>query len=76
MRFTKNTGLKKTPFELHHGRKPRTELPNIEKLYIRSYQIGQNCPFQHLKTKNTDICWKGRRRRNHQLYGNDPHEDR
>ena len=26
---TKHTGLKTTPFELHHGRKPRTELTNI-----------------------------------------------
>ena len=24
MRFTIHTGLKITPFELHHGRKPRT----------------------------------------------------
>ena len=31
MRFTKHTGLKRTPFELHHGRKPRTELTNIIK---------------------------------------------
>ena len=31
MRFTKHTGLKKTPFEQHHGRKPRTELTNIIK---------------------------------------------
>ena len=31
MRFTIRTGLKKTPFELHHGRKPRTELTNIMK---------------------------------------------
>ena len=31
MRFTIHTGLKKTPFELHHGRKPRTELTNIIK---------------------------------------------
>ena len=31
MRFTIHTGLKKTPFELHHGRKPRTELTNIVK---------------------------------------------
>ena len=31
MRFTIHTGLKKTPFELHHGRKPRTELTNILK---------------------------------------------
>ena len=29
MRFTIHTGLKITPFELHHGRKPRTELTNI-----------------------------------------------
>ena len=29
MRFTIHTGLKLTPFELHHGRKPRTELTNI-----------------------------------------------
>ena len=31
MRFTIHTGLKLTPFELHHGRKPRTELPNLVK---------------------------------------------
>ena len=31
MRFTIHTGLKKTPFELHHGLKPRTELTNIIK---------------------------------------------
>ena len=31
MRFTVHIGLKKTPFELHHGRKPRTELTNIVK---------------------------------------------
>ena len=31
MRFTVHTGLKKTPFELHHGRKPRTEITNIVK---------------------------------------------
>ena len=31
MRFTIHTGLKLTPFELHHGRKPRTELTNIVK---------------------------------------------
>ena len=29
MRFTVHAGLKKTPFELHHGRKPRTELTTI-----------------------------------------------
>ena len=31
MRFTIHTGFKITPFELHHGRKPRTELTNIVK---------------------------------------------
>ena len=31
MRFTKHTGFKITPFEVHHGRKPRTELTNIVK---------------------------------------------
>ena len=31
MRVTIHTGLKLTPFELHHGRKPRTELTNIVK---------------------------------------------
>ena len=31
MRFTIHTGLKITPFELHHGRKPRTELTSIVK---------------------------------------------
>ena len=31
MRFTIHTGLKRTPFELHHGRIPRTELTIIVK---------------------------------------------
>ena len=31
MPFTIHTGLKKTPFELHHGRKPRRELTKIIK---------------------------------------------
>ena len=31
MRFTIHTGLKRTPFELIHGRKPRTKLTNIVK---------------------------------------------
>ena len=29
MRFTVHTGKGKTPFELHHGRKPRTKLVNL-----------------------------------------------
>ena len=47
MRFTIHTRLKKTPIELHHGRKPRTELTNIIKDGNHSYPIDQNCPFQH-----------------------------
>ena len=31
MRFTIHTGLKRTPFEVHHGSKPRTTLTNIVK---------------------------------------------
>ena len=31
MRFTIHTGLKLTPFDLHHGRKLRTELTNTVK---------------------------------------------
>ena len=31
MRFAIHTGLKRKPFELHHGRNPRTELTNIVK---------------------------------------------
>ena len=31
MRFTVHAGQKGTPFDLHHGRKPRTELTNINK---------------------------------------------
>ena len=31
LRFTIHTGLKRTPFELHHGRKPRTEPTNTVK---------------------------------------------
>ena len=40
MRFTLHTALKITPFELHHGRKPRTELTNIvkdEKTYLSNW---------------------------------------
>ena len=49
MRFTIHTGLKFTPFELHHGRQPRTELPNIIKdgktfLFCLT---GRKCILQH-----------------------------
>ena len=32
MRFTIHTRVKITPFELHHGRKPRTKLTNVIKV--------------------------------------------
>ena len=31
MRFTIHTGLKLKPIELHHGKKPRTEITNLVK---------------------------------------------
>ena len=37
MRFTIHTGIKLTPFELHHGRKPRTELTNLGKIDGKSF---------------------------------------
>ena len=45
MRFTIHTGLKRTPFELHHGRKPRTELTNIVEDEKTSYLIDQKNLF-------------------------------
>ena len=45
MRFTIHTGMKITPFELHHGRKPRTELTNIIKDGRSFLSIGRNCLF-------------------------------
>ena len=39
MRFTIHTGMKITPFELHHGRKPRTELTNIFKDVNRALNL-------------------------------------
>ena len=31
LKLTKETGYKMTPFELHHGRKPRTELTDFKR---------------------------------------------
>ena len=48
MRFTIHIGLKRTRFELHHGRKPRTELTNIvkdEKTYLSDWsEISISAP--------------------------------
>ena len=44
LRLTILTEKNKTPFELHHGRKPRTELTKTENF---TCQTGQNYLFQH-----------------------------
>ena len=52
MRFTIHRGFQIKPFELHHGRKPRTELTNIVKdgkTYL------SNC-FSTEHTKNSNLC--------------------
>ena len=59
MRFTTHTGLKRTPFELHHGRKPRTELTNIIKDGKRIYRIGQKYLFQHQINRRFPSMWAG-----------------
>ena len=50
MRFNVHTGLKKTPFELHHGRKPRTELPSIVedgKMYLSDWsELSVSTPIR------------------------------
>ena len=43
MRITIHTGLKKTPFELHHGRKPGTELTKTIK-FIRCLKQSVSAP--------------------------------
>ena len=59
MRFTIHTGLKRTPFELHHGRKPRTELTNIikdGKTYLSDWsEISISAP----KNRRVPSMWAG-----------------
>ena len=55
MRFTVHTGLKKTPFEQHHGREPRTELTNIVK-DGKTYSSDWSEPFSTNTAENPDIC--------------------
>ena len=73
MRFTIHTGLKKTPIELHHGWKPRTEQTKFIKFSIRL--IG-TVHFSTQQTDDTDIRRSGRRRRNHQTYGDSLNNER
>ena len=56
MRFTIHTGLKTTPFELHHGRKPRTELTNIIKDGKSFLSNWREIPvFSKQPSKDTDL---------------------
>ena len=55
MRFTIHTRLKRTPFELHHGRKPRTELTNIPKDGKHIYRIGQKYLFQQTNRRSQSV---------------------
>ena len=46
MRFTIHTGKGQTPFELHHGRKPRTKLVNITNKQITIIRLGKTVFFR------------------------------
>ena len=76
MRFTIQTGLKKTPFELHHGRKTRTELTNIKKdgkSFVRLVRIVR---FSTKSAQNTNICRTRRWRGKYQSHGDGQNENR
>ena len=59
MRFTIHTGLKRTPFELHHGRKPRTELTNIVKDGKTYLSDWSEMLFQHQINRRFPSMWVG-----------------
>ena len=77
MRFTIHTGLKRTPFELHHGRKPRTELTNIVKdgknIFIR---LVRNIYFSTKQTEDSNLCGPRCGWRKYQSYGHGKKQDR
>ena len=56
MRFTIHTGLKRTPLELDHGSKSRTELTNIVKDGKTTHRIGQKYLFSTNKAINSNLC--------------------
>ena len=62
MRFTIHTGLKLTPFELHHGRKPRTELTNLVKDGNHFSVIGRNYLFQLKESQKSQSMYRGMKR--------------
>ena len=68
MQFTIHTGLKLTPFELYHGRKPRTELTNTVKTENHTYLIGQNCLFQQQPDQKFPYMWAVMRTGHHKPY--------
>ena len=52
MCFTIHIGLKRTPFEIHHCRKPTTELTKIVEDGKHNYRIDQEYLFQHQPNKS------------------------
>ena len=71
MRFTIHTGLKLTLFELHHGRKPRTELTNLVKVGKSFLSDWTELSVSaEKKTKDSNLCIEKRRGRRDQLPGN------
>ena len=52
MRLTIHTGLKVNPYELHHGRKPRSQLANIVKDNKRYLSGSKN--NEHFLTTKTN----------------------
>ena len=57
IRFTIHTGLKRTPFELDHGIKRRTELSNIVKdgkTYLSDWP--EIFYFSTKQTENPNLC--------------------
>ena len=73
MRSTVHTDLKRTPFELHHGRKPRTDLTNIVKSG-KTYRIGQKY-LSTKQTKNPNLCGPCCRWGNNQPYDHSQNKD-
>ena len=63
MRFTKPTRLKPTPFELHHGRKPRTELTKLDKDGKSFLSVGPNYLFQLNKKQSSQSTYREMKRK-------------
>ena len=71
MQFTIHTGLKQTLFELHHGRKPRTESTNLvkdSKSFLSDWT--ELSVSAEKKNKNLNLWFEKRRRGYNKLPGN------